>query len=144
MASEKPLTAACCNQKNLLAVAGHEEIVHLYDLRTKRACGELAGEHSQNITCLQATAKHVLSGSQDGMIVIWRYSDMEVIHTLSVKNISPVKSLALHPSQRMCLALYNNGVLRLWNMLDGRCINKRKVGLEEDSDESENSDEDES
>lgn len=32
----------------------------------------------------------------------------------------------------MCLALYANGVLRLWNMLDARCIFKKKVGIDED------------
>lgn len=35
----------------------------------------------------------------------------------------------MHKSQRMCLALYANGMLRLWNLLDARCIFKRKVGL---------------
>ena len=38
----------------------------------------------------------------------------------------------MHPSGRMLLALYGNGMLRLWNLLDGRCINKRKLGLSEE------------
>lgn len=148
LASDKALTTACTNGHNLLAVAGHEEVVYLFDLATKRKIGELAGEHSQNITAVQATKTHVLSGGQDGQIVIWRYRDMEVVHTLKVKNVSPVKAMSLHPSGRMCLALYQNGVLRLWNLLDARCHFKKKVGLddsssseEEDDDESENSDE---
>ena len=43
----------------------------------------------------------------------------------------------MHDSGRMLLAFYANGVLRLWNMLDARCIFKRKVGLsaQEDSEE---------
>lgn len=32
----------------------------------------------------------------------------------------------------MCLALYANGVLRLWNMLDARCIFKKKVGIDDE------------
>jgi hypothetical protein len=40
----------------------------------------------------------------------------------------------------MCLALYANGMLRLWNMLDARCIFKKKVGIEEN--ESDNDDDD--
>ena len=41
----------------------------------------------------------------------------------------------------MCLALYGNGMLRLWNMLDARCIFKKKLGLDvPESDESENED----
>ena len=46
----------------------------------------------------------------------------------------------------MCLALYANGMLRLWNLLDARCIFKKKVGLvdEEESSGEENEESDES
>ena len=33
------------------------------------------------------------------------------------------------------MALYANGMLRLWNMLTARCTFKRKVGLIEEEDE---------
>ena len=49
----------------------------------------------------------------------------------------------MHCSGRMLLALYANGMLRLWNMLDARCIFKKKVGLiNEEESESEEEDED--
>jgi hypothetical protein len=40
--------------------------------------------------------------------------------------------MSLHPSGKMLLALYDNGVLRLWNMMEARCNFKRKVGVIED------------
>jgi len=40
----------------------------------------------------------------------------------------------------MLLALYANGVLRLWNMLDGRCLFKKKVGMSAKDSESEGDD----
>jgi hypothetical protein len=44
----------------------------------------------------------------------------------------------------MLLALYANGMLRLWNLLDARCINKRMVGLSGEYDsEDEDADEEE-
>ena len=43
----------------------------------------------------------------------------------------------MHESGRMMTALYANGVLRLWNMLDARCLFKKKVGLSAQSSESE-------
>ena len=43
----------------------------------------------------------------------------------------------MHPSGRMLLALYANGMLRLWNMLDARCHYKRKVGMSAESDNEE-------
>jgi hypothetical protein len=51
-------------------------------------------------------------------------------------NKSPVISMSLHPSGKMLLALYDNGVLRLWNMMEARCNFKRKVGVIEDEEES--------
>ena len=46
----------------------------------------------------------------------------------------------------MLLAFYQNGMLRLWNLLDARCLFKRKVGLsrEENSDDEEEKEEGES
>jgi len=38
----------------------------------------------------------------------------------------------MHESGRMLLALYANGVLRLWNMLDARCLFKFKAGMSAD------------
>ena len=66
--------------------------------------------------------------------MIWRVKDSEALHKLKIKNVSPVVSLSMHPSGRMLLALYANGMLRLWNMLDARCHYKRKVGLSGESD----------
>lgn len=63
------------------------------------------------------------------MIGIWRLKDQELLHKLEVKNVSKVVSLSMHESGRMLLALYANGVLRLWNMLDARCLFKLKAGL---------------
>ena len=48
----------------------------------------------------------------------------------------------MHNSGRMLLALYANGMLRLWNMLDARCIFKKKVGLVKESEVEDEEDED--
>lgn len=61
------------------------------------------------------------------------------MHTLKVYNTSKVVSLSMHNTERMCLALYQNGMLRLWSLLDARCIFKHKVGLPQE--ESADSDE---
>ncbi|MCR2129941.1 hypothetical protein NSX24_24360, partial [Salmonella enterica] len=39
--------------------------------------------------------------------------------------------------------LYANGMLRLWNLLDARCIFKKKVGIQAESSEDEDADEEE-
>ena len=42
--------------------------------------------------------------------------------------------MSMHDSGRMLLALYANGVLRLWNMLDARCLFKFKAGMSANGD----------
>ena len=64
------------------------------------------------------------------------------LHQLKIKNVSKVVSLSMHNSGRMLLALYANGMLRLWNMLDARCIFKKKVGLVKESEVEDEEDED--
>jgi protein MAK11 len=143
IASEEALTCATA-LGNLLALGGHEEVVKMFDLKSKRSCGDLSGEHTGSITSVAVTGNHALSASKDGTIMIWRTEDMLPLHTLKVKNVSQVKSLSMHKSQRMCLALYANGMLRLWNLLDARCIFKKKVGLIDEEQSSSDNDEEES
>jgi hypothetical protein len=50
-------------------------------------------------------------------------------------NKSPILSMSMHPSGRILLALYGNGVLRLWNLMEARCQYKRKVGVLEENPE---------
>ena len=50
--------------------------------------------------------------------------------------------MSLHQSGKMLLALYDNGVLRLWNMMTARCMFKKKIGLVEEGESSEKSEED--
>jgi len=47
-----------------------------------------------------------------------------------VKNVSKVLNFSLHQSGRMLIVLYDNNMLRLWNLLDGRCIYKKKLGVD--------------
>jgi len=135
-----------------VAVGGTEEVIHLYDVVNKKARGELYG-HEGAITALafspgarlnDSTQHHyLLSGGEDGTIIIWRLADMVALHHLTVLNVQKVTGLSMHPSGRMMLALYGNGMLRLWNLLDARCIFKKMCGLQEDSEEESEEEEEE-
>lgn len=51
--------------------------------------------------------------------------------------------MSMHNTGKILLALYANGVLRLWNMMEARCKFKRKVNVvEEGGEQSENEDAD--
>lgn len=47
--------------------------------------------------------------------------------------MSKVVNFSLHKSGRMLIVLYDNNMFRLWNLLDGRCIFKRKLGLDDET-----------
>jgi|LauGreDrversion4_2_1035121.scaffolds.fasta_scaffold96319_3 protein MAK11 len=117
----------------LLALGGFSEVIKLYDLRTKKERGELM-EHSGSITYLEFyQTEYLISGAEDGLVIIWRVKDWVPLHKLRVKNVSKVISFSLHKSGRMLIVLYDNNMLRLWNLLDGRCIYKRKLGVDEET-----------
>jgi len=104
----------------------------MFNLKSKLSCGEFSGDvHKSTITALAISKQctHLLSGDERGIIGIWRIKDQQPLHSLVVRNTSKVVSLSMHESGRMLLALYANGVLRLWNMLDARCLFKFKAGM---------------
>ena len=92
-------------------------MISLYNIKKKQGMGDLTGEHDGTITCLQFYKdKFLISASEDSKIVIWRCKDWTALHRLQIMNKSKVLSMSLHKSGKMLLALYDNGVLRLWNM----------------------------
>ena len=72
--------------------------------------------------------KYLISGSEDSTIIIWRCKDWAPLHKLQIKNKSKVVSMSLHHSGKILLALYENKVLRLWDMTVARCVFKKKLG----------------
>ena len=38
----------------------------------------------------------------------------------------------MHESGRLLLVVYQNNMFRLWNLLDGRCSFKKKLGLNDE------------
>ena len=131
---------------NMLALGGFSEVIRLFDVRKKKDLGELMGEHNGSITCLQFYKnKFLISASEDSQIIIWRCKDWVSLHKLVIKNKSKVISMSIHHSGKMLLALYDNAVLRLWNLMEARCNYKKKMGLleeEADDDKKQDSDQD--
>ena len=118
---------------NFLALGGYDEVIRLFDVANRRDLGSLVGEHTGTITALQFHSnKYMLSGSEDSSIIIWRCQDWSCLHKLQIINKSKILDLSVHPSGKMLLALYDNAVLRLWNLMSARCQYKKKLGLVEE------------
>ena len=66
------------SEGNLMAVAGSEEVIKVFDLKRKISYGELSGDvHQSTITALAISKQctHLLSGDERGVIGIWRVKD---------------------------------------------------------------------
>ncbi len=76
---------AIAGNNNMLALGGFSEIIKLYDLKTRKEKGELM-EHTGSITYLQFyETQYLISGAEDGIVIIWRVKDWVPLHKLRVK-----------------------------------------------------------
>lgn len=114
----------CCrcvatNHKDLLISGGDDELVRVYSLRTFRQIGELS-RHTGTVSCVAFCGKkHAASGSEDGVIVLWRISDWNAVHVFGGHK-APVLSIAPHPSGRFLLSTGADRTLRLWDLMNAR------------------------
>jgi protein MAK11 len=87
---------AMAGSNGLRALGGFSEIIKLYDLRMKKERGELM-EHTGSITYLEFyQTTYLISGAEDGLVIIWRVKNWAPLHKLRVKNISKVLNFSLH------------------------------------------------
>ncbi len=110
---------------------GMDEHIRIYDLRKRAEAGELL-HHKGTITALGFVgSSHLLSGSEDGMVCIWRVYDWSLLHILGGHK-GAVTAVALHPSGKLALSTGRDRSLRLWDLVKGRCayITKLEVVAE--------------
>ena len=114
---------------NILVTGGSGETIRIYDMQRKRDIGALA-QHKATITCLEFfRGSHLLSGSEDCSVCIWRTSDWACIHVLGGHK-GTVNSIAIHPSGKMALSVSADRTLRMWNLVKGRCAFIKRLAAE--------------
>jgi len=97
-----------------------DEHIRMYDLRKRAEVGELL-HHKGTITALGFVgSSHLLSGSEDGLVCIWRVYDWSLLHILGGHK-GAVTAVALHPSGKLALSTGRDRSLRLWDLVKGRC-----------------------
>eukprot|EP00656_Telonema_subtile_P048191 TRINITY_DN5671_c0_g1_i3.p1 TRINITY_DN5671_c0_g1~~TRINITY_DN5671_c0_g1_i3.p1 ORF type:complete len:386 (+),score=77.62 TRINITY_DN5671_c0_g1_i3:199-1356(+) len=102
-----------------------DESIRVFNMQTLKDLGTLF-HHTGTITALAFHKRsHLFSGSEDGTICVWRTRDWEMLTALQAQE--PVVDIALHESGRLLLATYKNRVIRMWDLVKGRCGWKKNL-----------------
>ncbi|KAI5965916.1 MAK11 [Candida pseudojiufengensis] len=121
--------------KRYLVTGSNDEHIRIYDLQKRKELGTLLS-HQGTITALKFSkevdsttdsstsdnlhsGKWLLSGSEDGKIIIWRTKDWEIFATLK-GHTKRINDLAIHPSGKVAISVSDDQTIRLWNLLTGK------------------------
>lgn len=118
--------------KRYLVTGSNDEHIRIYDLQKRKELGHLLS-HEGTITTLkfskevsvdhpefaEKSGKWLLSGSEDGKIIIWRTKDWETFGTLK-GHTGKVNDLAIHPSGRVAISVSQDKTIRLWNLMTAK------------------------
>lgn len=116
--------------KRYLVTGSNDEHIRIYDLQKRKELGTLLS-HQGTVTTLRfsreatesgtesKSGKWLLSGSEDGKIIIWRTKDWEMLGTLKGHQ-GRVNDLDIHPSGRVAISVSTDKTIRLWNLMTAK------------------------
>lgn len=116
--------------KRYLVTGSNDEHIRIYDLQKRKELGTLLS-HQGTVTTLrfssestkenhsEKSGKWLLSGSEDGKIIIWRTKDWEMFGTLKGHQ-GRINDLDIHPSGRVAISVSNDKTVRLWNLMTAK------------------------
>lgn len=119
-----------------LITGSNDEHIKIYDLQKRKELGTLL-QHTGSITVLKfsddaktpgqdKTGKWLLSGSEDGKIIIWRTKDWEIFGELKGHK-GRINDLAIHPSGKVAVSVSNDKTIRLWNLMSAKKASALKL-----------------
>lgn len=116
--------------KRYMVTGSNDEHIRIYDLQKRKELGTLLS-HQGTVTTLrfssettekdhiQKSGKWLLSGSEDGKIIIWRTKDWEMFGTLKGHQ-GRINDLDIHPSGRVAISVSTDKTVRLWNLMTAK------------------------
>lgn len=122
--------------KRYLVTGSNDEHIRIYDLQKRKELGTLLS-HTGTITSLKfstevdtnkqekeiesttKSGKWLLSGSEDGKIIIWRTKDWETFGILK-GHTDKINDLSIHPSGRVAILVSQDKTIRLWNLMTAK------------------------
>lgn len=117
------------NQGTTMISGARDEMIRIYNLKKRIEVGTLM-QHTGSITCASFFDQtHLLTGSSDKSICIWRVSDWNCVHILGGHK-DEVNDLAIHPSGKLALSVSKDKTVQMWNLIKGRSGFIRKLDAE--------------
>jgi len=111
----------------LLASGGTDEVIRVYRLGTRVELAELM-EHEDSVLSLAFVGdKFLLSGGNDGKLLLWRTADWNLIGSFKGHKPGPVTSIAVHPSGKVALSTSLDNSLRMWNLETCRPASRQRL-----------------
>lgn len=122
--------------KRYLVTGSNDEHIRIYDLQKRKELGTLLS-HQGTVTTLRfskegdkkptdtpevltdKSGKWLLSGSEDGKIIIWRTKDWEMFGTLK-GHLGRINDLDIHPSGKVAISVSTDNTIRLWNLMTAK------------------------
>ncbi|KAK9237091.1 WD40-repeat-containing domain protein [Lipomyces kononenkoae] len=119
--------------KRYLVTGGNDEHIRLYDLQKRKEIGTLMF-HEGSVTCLKfvsgavgedeersagGSGKWLISGGEDGKILVWRTKDWEVLADMKGHK-GAINDISVHPSGKIALSVGRDRTLRLWNLMTAK------------------------
>jgi len=116
--------------KRYLVTGSNDEHIRIYDLQKRKELGTLLS-HQGTITALRfskeatedsesaSSGRWLISGSEDGKIIIWRTKDWEIFATLK-GHTDKINDLSIHPSGRVAISVSQDKTIRLWNLMTAK------------------------
>ncbi|KAH8741923.1 hypothetical protein FG386_000262 [Cryptosporidium ryanae] len=113
------------SSKHLLATAGGDETIRIYNLKTRCDNGVLS-KHRGSVTSvvISPNSKYMISCGEDKLVCLWRCSDWEPLLLLDECHEYTPISADFHPSMRLALSLDIKGNICLINLLEGKITGK--------------------
>ncbi|CAK1556132.1 unnamed protein product [Leptosia nina] len=105
-----------------LASGGTDDKVVVVDLKTRKEHTVLMNHDGTiNTVAFTHSATHLLTGSDDGSIIITRTGNWQIEKVWKkAHGGSPVIAIAVHPTDKLALSLGGDKTLRTWNLIKGR------------------------